>query len=826
MKHLNRVKMINSFYGETAFSCRGGLADFASLDKINKFVEDVIPIDGSMPRLYSKFLLEQDYEIARFLSYKIKKKEKELNKSIVNNQIYLYRKIENIKEAEIYCSALMSGYDSYIYEILNFLKMNPSNFRNLNLLLKKASLIKDAYDKYNRYMNLNTLFDMSYNDSFRHMDEISIVEFAKRSKRFNVDYKVISREEINIVFDEDYKYIPYLNKSSLEVLSIIRPHLNSYELESLYTGVGLFDDYSSTEYLINTLVENDSINLLPLIIKACSKGYIQDGKDITLIANKIKYGEKFNKIIDFAYLLSGIKDIKLKESEFSKIISFKKVLSKNFYRFLLSKEELLLKTAKRLDADILGKISYVLELGQLNEKEYCDLLDKVTLINSSDLKRVWDFDFGYKLSYQEFSELVDVHDECIMDYVASLKNIKSSLRILKIKEIKELHLSLCSKKFIFGFKDAFDVLGDKSIKHEMKINNPLEFDDMSEYLNYMILNERYGIDKIEDYRKYVLVDTFVGIKNIGDKDIDEVVMSCSAVEDIMNLLNLSEEFKKQYSNEIFNFLISEEFELVYGYFKNRNVDKIQLNSLALIAKSLIAGKYDELKFVKEDIEKEAGTNISDDEFENWKRTDEVSYKNYTIRDESDFKYIMRMGEIPVRSCMHYGSGGYSKCLLSNFDTTKKILTIHKNGKYVGRAIIRLTKMSNEDYTNEVDGLAFIDVDKSYLEEVALDKAETKVKDENLILFLEKQYTTLDKSDLVDLFDTLVDFLKNKAESLGAKLVVSRSYEEIASVINRKYEFEDKYVFITASKNGYQYLDSFDGSTTKAYCYKKGKVIIY
>lgn len=822
MKYLNKVKMIKSVYGDLGHCTNSRLTDYGNLDKMNIFIEDMVSKEEDINSRYIRFLMRQEYKLAKFIYYKLKKKSEEINVSFSTVDHHLYRNIESVIEAEIYCSNAGSGYEGMIQEFFHFLKKNPSQFRNLNRLLKKASLNQN----YARVISLENLLNMSHNDIFNNMGDDDILTCVTRSKSFDIDFKVITKDEINILFSEDYHLIPDLKESNLSIVNILKPYLKSSDVNLLSKAPALFDDFDATKYLIEVLLENNKKQVLSLIIKACKKGYVKDGKDITLIANKIKYGEEFKTIIDFGYLIAGSRDIKFKDSELSRLISVKKVLSKNFYRFLLNNDELLCTTIKNVNNDIFMKVAKCLELGQLNESEYRDLLNSLMYVGIADSGRLWDFDFGFKLTYQEFNELFKITDNKIFEHVVKFKGIKSSARLLKIKELKELYDNIDSKTFIFSSKEVLELLGDKSIKEEMRNNNPLALSDMAEYLNYMVLNKRHSISSIQDYRKYILADKFIGIDNVNDNDIDDIIMNCNVTNKIMEFLNLSEDFKAQYSDEIFNFLISEEFELVYGYYKNRNVDSSQLDSLALIAKSLIANRYEDLKFVKEDVMKEAGADISDDEFDNWKRTDEVSYKNYIIRDESDFKVIMKMGEVPVRSCMHYASGMYSRCLLSNFDTTKKMLTIHKNGKYVGRAIIRLTKMSDNPYVKEIDGLSFIDVDNTSLNEAAVDISNNKNNEEQLILFLEKQYTTLDREDLNDLFDTLVGFLKDKAESIGAKLVVSRSYEDIASRISRKYDFEEKHVFITASKNGYQYLDSFDGSTTKAYCYKKGKVLIY
>lgn len=178
---------------------------------------------------------------------------------------------------------------------------------------------------------------------------------------------------------------------------------------------------------------------------------------------------------------------------------------------------------------------------------------------------------------------------------------------------------------------------------------------------------------------------------------------------------------------------------------------------------------------------------------------------------------MTIGAKPVRSCMNYVRGAYSQCLLSNIDTAKKILTIYKNGAYVGRAILRLTKSSpTGDNTKR---LSFIDVEN----EISTDIDNS---DENLVLFVEKLYTSLDTKDLNDMYDLMIEFLRFKSDLIGAKLMVSSSYTKMAEQSSIPKVIEPNYIFITASKNGEQYLDSFDGSTSSYCCYKKANVLLY
>ena len=65
--------------------------------------------------------------------------------------------------------------------------------------------------------------------------------------------------------------------------------------------------------------------------------------------------------------------------------------------------------------------------------------------------------------------------------------------------------------------------------------------------------------------------------------------------------------------------------------------------------------------------------------------------------------------------------------------------------------------------------------------------------------------TIDTMDISD-GDSLI---KEKAEKIGARLVLSSSYKNVLE--NKNYVLTNFYMYISASKNGSQYLDSLGGA---------------
>lgn len=106
-----------------------------------------------------------------------------------------------------------------------------------------------------------------------------------------------------------------------------------------------------------------------------------------------------------------------------------------------------------------------------------------------------------------------------------------------------------------------------------------------------------------------------------------------------------------------------------------------------------------------------------------------------VEEVDDYYSTLRLGRLPYSTCLSYVDGQYRECLLSSFDSNKKILLAKKNGKVIGRAVIRLTK--GRDYLRD-------DVDAPTLEFADLTKPpEKRYEDERpadqLTLFLERPY---------------------------------------------------------------------------------------
>ena len=192
-----------------------------------------------------------------------------------------------------------------------------------------------------------------------------------------------------------------------------------------------------------------------------------------------------------------------------------------------------------------------------------------------------------------------------------------------------------------------------------------------------------------------------------------------------------------------------------------------------IFEAYINNEFNSKKF--ETLESELDEPIPDNIKKTWTKCYTNNTSGYTVFDTIDFNMTMKIGVIPVNTCMDYSSGIHSEALVSNLDANKKIIFV-KNGKgqIVARSILKLTKIRTDDLSDN-----------------------TLKKDYALII--EKIYTSDDNPNIPKL---IAEFVKEHYKDL---------------IILGKSNFGDKNakdknisIFITNSRNKIQYSDSLGG----------------
>ncbi|MDO5337153.1 MAG: hypothetical protein Q4E89_06795 [Eubacteriales bacterium] len=259
-------------------------------------------------------------------------------------------------------------------------------------------------------------------------------------------------------------------------------------------------------------------------------------------------------------------------------------------------------------------------------------------------------------------------------------------------------------------------------------------------------------------------------------------------------LDIPEEFTEKYEGRIRQFVCRGEANIVYQLCEDMNH--------RLVTAELM-GAFEKLKYHEGDLEKEIAFPVSEGQENLWKQNLEKREHGCRLWEEDRFIPVLQIGEIPMETCISYRGGVNKNCLLSCFDANKKVIYFETDGKIVFRALIRLTKGSVKEKPVPSKKIEFADLTKE------TKKAESE---EELVLFLERPYFGgISENKENGIISRVFQMVQEKAEMLQARIVISNSYRKYEA--SKKYELTDYYVYISASKNGQQYLDSLGGKAT-------------
>lgn len=152
--------------------------------------------------------------------------------------------------------------------------------------------------------------------------------------------------------------------------------------------------------------------------------------------------------------------------------------------------------------------------------------------------------------------------------------------------------------------------------------------------------------------------------------------------------------------------------------------------------------------------------------------------------------------------LHDPTGSQRECLLAAFDSNKKIILVKKDETVVARACLRLTKGAFQK-PPAID-FSFADLSQ---ENTATGKSAAG---EKAVLFLESVYTSrLNDIEKEEVMKLAVSLTTQKAAELGVVAVLARKY--LGCYERDEYVLAPFYVYISKSKNGWQYLDSLGGA---------------
>lgn len=263
-------------------------------------------------------------------------------------------------------------------------------------------------------------------------------------------------------------------------------------------------------------------------------------------------------------------------------------------------------------------------------------------------------------------------------------------------------------------------------------------------------------------------------------------------------LELTPEFLTQYKESILSFLCRNGAAIAAAYMTN--LGSTQREGFLRVVKAELMGKFHELKYHADDLQKELAAPLPNQVLDGWKQNLFMVKNHIAVEECDDFFSTMLAGVQPQRTCLSFKNGAYKECLLAGFDSNKKLLYAKSGDRVAGRAFLRLTKASLTRSGEASSSLTFIDVEHP-------DTVETQPS-ENIVLFLERPYVSgVDMETRKAMESMLVKAAIKKAEELGVMLVLSRDYWHVAA---DGFTQTRLYLYISRSKAGKQYLDSLNG----------------
>ena len=630
-------------------------------------------------------------------------------------------------------------------------------------------------------------------------------------------YDIYSLEKLvnNI---EDDKFVATLNYVSDYVLIgdkelSILANMNSQERKTLcdtlqryyFHKVRIWNaTWRKEEYMempINLFFANNGdVGMLRNFCKNVEKKYFDIACYTNLSYLDIACGGKYTNVV--AKMPSVFEEI-LNYSLLNKKKGFLNLLNDNLEKILVLVKE---KNSYDLRNSCLFKkevYSNVLNLNEINFNDFSKLLD--IKFDNGRLSRLFFCNQEWKKTTpKEFIEISTVSNEKLQYFYLHLLNGKVDNKLIILRQLKNLEIDF-SEYGGENWKESFARIARKLeiknlAKRLEKYPIPLESETLlkvlalEEKFEYLIAEAKTEVELLFIFRNKDNLDLTLSLEENIEKyiDVDE------DAKNMMTRMNLSEEFLTQYEKTIRNFLLLGNATIVEKYCKG--MDVVRINSILKIAKAEMSGQMELLKF--HNLEKEIEMNLDIKVLDEWKKNRVIKNKSYFMYETYSFNDTMMIGDKPGHTCMNYSDGQYRSCLLANFDSNKKIIFVKKNGKIVGRAIIRLTKSLKSDEKRDTS-LTFLDVDNKEVEQESREK---------LTIFLERPYFAyLNDSEKDKIVKYFVELVKEKALEMDARFLISSSYDYYTSVAEVKKQ--NMSIFISHTKNEIQYMDSFSGTNT-------------
>lgn len=267
-------------------------------------------------------------------------------------------------------------------------------------------------------------------------------------------------------------------------------------------------------------------------------------------------------------------------------------------------------------------------------------------------------------------------------------------------------------------------------------------------------------------------------------------------------LEVADDFAELHREGITEFLLRGGAAMVRALYQNLANQEPAVEALRRIVQAEWMGQFYKLKYFADDLQREICYPIGEIQKAAWQKNLSLAQSAFLAEEVDDFYHTLRLGELPHSTCLSYRTGSQRECLLAAFDSNKKIILVKKGETVVARACLRLTKGVFQKPA-AVD-FSFADLTEENME------AKQSAGSEKLVLFLESIYVSgINDAEQETVMRMAVLLTTQKAAELGAVAVLARKY--LGCYSRDQYVLAPFYVYISKSKNGWQYLDSLGGA---------------
>lgn len=398
-------------------------------------------------------------------------------------------------------------------------------------------------------------------------------------------------------------------------------------------------------------------------------------------------------------------------------------------------------------------------------------------------------------------------------------------RLLKIERVDEkltVIRELCKRHILPAnlSKDSYEFIADKLSVKPLSRWYKEEYSDISDltladvvsiFANFELIEKfRSEIKSRKDVKCIIRNRDYAANSDRFEDLINNILENDSSWLELKEVMNLSDEFIGNNKVTVSEFVLNGNAEIANSYYPC--LEGKYKDAFFTVVKAEMLGKLKELKYYPGDLEKEIDFPVTKIQEEIWAQNSSMELDGIYFEECDGFAETMTMGVKPTRTCMSYNDGQYRECLISNFDSNKKILYAYINGACVARAIMRLTKGSysksecKSEYKNNISEMKFAEIS----ENGTLKAADSSMENEHICVFLERMYFAYVNENInLNIQKQFLDYARRKAETLDAECIISTDYSKVV----KDMPYTAYRMYISRSKAGNQYLDSLGGSAS-------------